>query len=93
VNKYEITIDGTKFIVSVGDVSASPVQVIVNGEQKTVAFREAVAAAPALVAPATAPASTPAVAPTPCPSVVRHREPCKRFRPKLVQPLPLAILW
>jgi len=69
VNKYEITIDGTKFVVSVGDVSASPVQVIVNGEQKTVAFREAVAAAPMLVAPATTPATAPtlpsAVAPTP----------------------------
>ncbi len=70
MSKYEITIDGTKFVVSVGDVSASPVQVIVNGEQKTVAFREAVAAAPVLVAPATTPASPPAVAPTPEPEPV-----------------------
>jgi glutaconyl-CoA decarboxylase len=93
VNKYEITIDGTKFVVSVGDVSASPVQVIVNGEQKTVAFREAVAAAPVLVAPATAPTLPSPVAPTPEPEPVAPVAPAGAAKGQVVAaPMPGKIL-
>lgn len=35
---YEITIDGKTYVVEVGDISASPVQVIVNGVPRTVRF-------------------------------------------------------
>ena len=52
---YEITINGKKYIVEVGDVSTSPVKVIVNGESKVVEFAEAPAVAPA--APATVPSA------------------------------------
>ena len=38
---YEITVNGTKYVVEVGDVSSSPVEVVVNGESKAVEFREA----------------------------------------------------
>jgi glutaconyl-CoA/methylmalonyl-CoA decarboxylase subunit gamma len=41
VSTYEITVNGTTYIVELGDVSYSPVQVTVNGEVKTVSFREA----------------------------------------------------
>jgi len=54
---YEIIINGQKYVVEVGDVSASPVKVVVNGESKVVEFAEAQAAAPA--APAIAPAPAP----------------------------------
>ena len=74
MSKYEITVDGKKFVVEVGDVSTSPIEVVVNGERKTVTFKEAgeVSVAPAPSAPATAPEaapepSTPAPAPAPAP--------------------------
>ena len=38
---YEITVNGTKYIIEVGDISSSPVEVIVNGESRLVEFREA----------------------------------------------------
>jgi len=38
VQKYEITVDGRTYTVEVGDVSASPVDVIVDGQRKSVAF-------------------------------------------------------
>jgi biotin carboxyl carrier protein len=40
VSKYEIVIDGQSYVVEVDDVSASPIQVVVNGVVKTVSFRE-----------------------------------------------------
>ena len=70
VTRYEIAVNGKEFVVEVGDVSSSPVRVIVNGEPKTVEFREAtgltvipaarepaVEATPASEAVATAPVS------------------------------------
>jgi biotin carboxyl carrier protein len=63
----EVTINGKTYTVEIGDVNASPVQVVVNGEPKTVTWREASAApapAPAPAASAPAPAEP---APTPEP--------------------------
>ena len=55
---YEITVNGKKFVVEVGDTSSSPVEVIVNGVPRTVGV---VRGTPA--AAAKAPASTPVEAP------------------------------
>jgi len=52
VPKYEITVDGKTYTVEVGDVSSSPVQVIVNGQRKSVDLK-AITAATAQPAPAT----------------------------------------
>jgi biotin carboxyl carrier protein len=74
MSKYQITVDGATFEVEVGDVSSSPVQVVVNGVAKSVSFSEAVAVATAAVATATvaAPAPAPkpaaALAPKPAPA-------------------------
>ncbi len=66
MSKYEITINDKTFVVEVGDVSTSPVQIIVDGEQKTVVFKEAdtpsitpvpVASAPSEPAPEPEPAA------------------------------------
>ncbi|MFO7917975.1 MAG: biotin/lipoyl-containing protein [Anaerolineae bacterium] len=38
MTRYKITIEDQEFIVEVGDVSTSPVAVVVNGEPRTVAF-------------------------------------------------------
>jgi biotin carboxyl carrier protein len=74
VSTYEITVDGNKFVVEVGDLKSSPVQVVVNGEAKSVDFQQleavqapASAPAPAARKPQPAPASapTPAAAPAP----------------------------
>jgi len=68
VSKYDISINGKKFVVEVGDVSTSPVQVVVNGEPKTVEFRRA---ASSLVVPAPVEAvPEAAVDSTPAPAVV-----------------------
>jgi biotin carboxyl carrier protein len=55
---YEITVNGQKFVVELGEVTGSPIEVVVNGERKTVAFSEATAPASAPVAEA--PAAKPA---------------------------------
>jgi biotin carboxyl carrier protein len=39
MNTYEITINNVTYVVELGDVSSSPIQVTVNGEVKTVSFR------------------------------------------------------
>lgn len=62
---YEITIAEKKFIVEVGDVSSSPVKVVVNGEAMTVEFREGVVQAVAASAPTPAPAPEPKPDPKP----------------------------
>ena len=64
MSKYVIAIDGREFVVEVGDVSTSPVQVLVNGEPKTVEFKETTSAsvAPAPVDTAPEPAVEPAPA-------------------------------
>jgi len=67
VTKYQLTIDGKTYEVEVGDVSASPVQVVVDGAVKSVAFTTdvspAASAAPAIVAAPAAPVPEPAAAP------------------------------
>lgn len=40
MSTYEIIINGTTYVVELGEVSYSPIQVTVNGEVKTVSFRE-----------------------------------------------------
>jgi glutaconyl-CoA/methylmalonyl-CoA decarboxylase subunit gamma len=62
VSTYEMIVNGAKFVVEVGDVSASPVQVTVNGEAKIVEFRGGAAAPMVAAAPvvAAAPAAKPA---------------------------------
>jgi len=62
VSIYEITINGSKFVVELGDIATSPVEVVVNGERKLVTFAEAsaAAAAPAKVATEAAPTPQPA---------------------------------
>ncbi len=49
VSTYEIAVNGETFVVEVGDVTTSPVTVSVNGEAKSVAFREITASAPAAI--------------------------------------------
>ncbi|HHX43885.1 MAG TPA: acetyl-CoA carboxylase biotin carboxyl carrier protein subunit [Chloroflexi bacterium] len=58
---YEITVNGKKYIVEVGDTSSSPVQVVVNGVPKTVDVVRGTRAAAAAPAPASAPVETHAV--------------------------------
>jgi biotin carboxyl carrier protein len=66
VSTYQITINGKTFEVEVGDVSSSPVQVVVDGQVKSVSFSEIAAAAPAAAQPApTAPSQAAAPAPAP----------------------------
>lgn len=68
MSTYEIVVNGNKFVVEVGDVASSPVQVVVNGEAKTVSFQAVQAAAPAPVAaPQPAPAAAPAAEAKPAP--------------------------
>lgn len=70
MSTYEIIVNGAKFVVEVGDVSASPVQVTVNGEAKTVEFKNLAAAAPVAAAPVAvaAPVAKPAPVAAPKPA-------------------------
>jgi len=70
VGKYEITLGGKTYTVEVGDVSASPVEVVVNGERKMVQFSEVREAAPVAqpVKPAAAPPPPPPPKPEPAPA-------------------------
>ena len=78
VTRYEITLDGTQYVVEIGDVSTSPVQVIVNGKPKTVSFSEVAEAArvtkpappPPVREPAPVPVPEPAPAAAPAPEVM-----------------------
>ena len=59
--KYELVVDGQTFSVEVGDVSRSPVTVVVNGVTKMVGFAEAGAVASvAVVQPQAAAPAVPA---------------------------------
>jgi len=60
VSRYEIAVNGKEFVVELGDVSSSPVRVIVNGEPKTVEFREATGLTVIPAAPEPAVEATPA---------------------------------
>jgi glutaconyl-CoA decarboxylase len=73
MSKYEITVNGERFVVEVGDVSSSPIQVVVNGQPKSVTFQAAGAtSAPAAPAPVAAPVqvAAPAQVAEPEPEVV-----------------------
>jgi biotin carboxyl carrier protein len=60
VATFELVIDGQTFTVAVGDVSRSPVTVVVDGVAKSVAFTEVSAASAATARPLeVAPAATP----------------------------------
>ena len=72
MSKYQITVAGTTYEVEVGDVSASPVQVLVDGQAVSVAFEggtpvAAAAAAAPVAAPKAAPKAEAAPAPAPAP--------------------------
>ncbi len=58
MSKYEMTISGKKYLVEVGDVSASPVEIVVNGQRKSVEFVD-VTTIGVPAARATAPAPSP----------------------------------
>ncbi|MHB1296337.1 MAG: biotin/lipoyl-containing protein [Anaerolineae bacterium] len=88
MSTYTIGIEGQEFVVEVGDVSKSPVQVTVNGQPHTVTFQEGAAAQAAAPAPkpVAAPAPKPAPKPTPAPA-----KPAAGGKP-VVAPMPGKIL-
>ncbi len=89
--KYQLTVDGKTYEVEVGDVSTSPVEVLVNGVAKSVTFTTgATAAAPT-------PAPAPAAAPAPAPAAPAKAEPAPTPTAavegtKVVAPMPGKIL-
>ncbi|MBC7237468.1 MAG: acetyl-CoA carboxylase biotin carboxyl carrier protein subunit [Chloroflexi bacterium] len=61
--KYHVIVNGKQYVVEVGDVTTSPIQVVVNGEPKTVTIEEVtIASAPP---PSPAPPAPPPAAPAP----------------------------
>ena len=72
MSKYEITVNGKQFVVEIGDVSSSPANVVVDGESKTVQFKEveAVSVGPSSVSSTATPAAAPEPAPKPEPTKV-----------------------
>lgn len=63
MNKYEITVNGTTYTVEVGDVTGPEIQVVVNGEARTVTVNEIQAQAAAPTVEAVKPVAKPAVKP------------------------------
>jgi biotin carboxyl carrier protein len=63
VAKLELVVDGQTFTVEIGDVSNSPVTVVVNGVTKTVSFAEAGSVAPVMAQPAQSAAPAPSAEP------------------------------
>ncbi|MEN6479754.1 MAG: biotin/lipoyl-containing protein [Anaerolineales bacterium] len=89
--KYQLTVDGKTYEVEVGDVSTSPVEVLVNGVVKSVTFTTGAAAA------APTPAPAPAAAPAPAPAAPAKAEPAPTPTAavegtKVVAPMPGKIL-
>lgn len=89
--KYQLTVDGKAYEVEVGDVSTSPVEVLVNGVAKSVTFAAGAAAA------APTPAPAPAAAPAPAPAAPVKAEPAPTPAAavegtKVVAPMPGKIL-
>lgn len=70
MSKYEITVNGKTYLVEVGDVTSSPVQVKVDGVDKSVDYAESAATTAPAPAPAPAPvaAHAPAAEPEPAPA-------------------------
>ena len=89
----ELVVDGQTFTVEVGDVSHSPVTVVVNGVTKSVSFRDAVPAASAAVQPSTAPVvATPAPAKEVAAAVVETAPAGSVAGEIIVAPMPGKIL-
>ena len=63
--KYEITVDGDRYVVEVGDISGSPVTVVVNGKPRAVEFAKMAETAKAPVKPQAPRPSPPEPAPAP----------------------------
>ncbi len=94
MSKYEITVNGTVFIVEIGEISTSPLQVIVNGEPKTVEFKNAESpiVKPAAAPPAPQPpAAVAPPAPQPQPAAV-PKVSGNGTGQKIVAPMPGKIL-
>jgi len=68
VATLELVIEGQTFTVEVGDVSRSPVSVVVNGVTRSVSFSETAATPAASAAPVTAAPTAPAAAPDQAPA-------------------------
>ncbi|MHB9033667.1 MAG: biotin/lipoyl-containing protein [Anaerolineae bacterium] len=68
---YEITVNGIVYTIEIGDVSSSPIDVVVNGETKTVTFSElqakTVTPAPVIAKPVEKPAPKPVAKVAPAP--------------------------
>lgn len=86
MNTYEIIVNGTTYFVELGEVSYSPIQVTVNGEVKTVSFRE--------VQPDTQPKSMPTttVVEKPVTAPVQKVSPTTVAGTKINAPMPGKIL-
>lgn len=67
MSKFEITVNGATFVIEVGDLSANPVQVVVNGEVKTVTYAKVEEAAAHQVVAAKPPEPAPAPKAEPAP--------------------------
>jgi len=94
VVKYQLTVDGKTFEVEVGDVTTSPVQVVVDGVVKSVAFSTDSAPAALSAAPVAAAAPAPvATAPAPQPKAASVVTPAAAVPGvKVVAPMPGKIL-
>lgn len=75
MSKYRITVEGKEFVVEVEDVSTSPVDVVVNGEPRTVAFEAADVEEEAPPVEEEAPAPSPEPEPEPEPEAAPVGEP------------------
>ena len=88
----ELVIDGQTFVVEVGDVSRSPVSVVVNGVTRSVSFREAAASPVAPAAPAAAATAAAAVPEAPAEPVVETAPVGSVSGEVVVAPMPGKIL-
>ncbi|MHB0857021.1 MAG: biotin/lipoyl-containing protein [Anaerolineae bacterium] len=88
MSTYQLTIDGQEFVVEVGDVTKSPVQVTVNGETHTVSFQEGTTQA---ATPAPKPVAAPAPKPTPKPAPAPVKPAAAGEKP-VIAPMPGKIL-
>lgn len=94
MNTYEITVNGKKYIVQVGDVSDSSVQVIVNGQRRTVGFKDVTnAPAPEVLQAASVEAPALSVQPEPEPQPAPQATPAGAVAGTVVKaPMPGKIL-
>lgn len=86
MNTYEIIVNGTTYLVELGEVSSSPIQVTVNGEVKTVSFREVQPEAQPKTVPTTVVVEKPVMTP------VQKMPPTAVAGTKINAPMPGKIL-